>query len=154
MANTGSPNMKFNSGAVPQGSIFVDIYRPTDPQQPNTGGAKLGTYRLESLSPKTGGTLHKRPDIDGGQNGWWIIDGDVEGSAVIQRNVAATPTLENGDYFDAFARIGSDGTPVAERFVIHVPDRPLDVNYRKISVSVIVDQNATAVTPRAPLNGA
>jgi len=152
MANTGTPNMKFNSGGVPQGGIYVDIYRPSDPQNPNGGGEKLGTYLLESCTPKTGGGLTKRPDIDGGPNGWFIIDGDVEGSATIQRNVAVTPTLENGDYFDAGIRISATGAVLDERFVIHQPDRPVDAGYRKMSVSVIVDQYATNISPRNPLN--
>ena len=150
----GLPNAKYNSGNVPHGGIFVDIYAPTDPENPNNGATKVGTYRLESLTPKRGGTLTKRPDIDAGPNGWWITDGDVEGSAVIQRNVAATPTVENGWYFDAGVRIDITGATVNERFVIHSPDRPVEVAYRKMSVSVIVDQTATGVAPRNPLNGA
>ncbi|MDE2103924.1 MAG: hypothetical protein KGL39_42200 [Patescibacteria group bacterium] len=149
----GLPNSKYNSGGVPHGGIFVDIYRPTDPENPNNGGAKLGTYRLESLTPKRGGKLTKRPDIDGGQNGWFIVDEDVEGNATIQRNVAATPTVENGDYFDAGVRIDATGNTVNERFVIHAPDRPIEMGYRKMAVSVIVDQYATGVAPRNPLNG-
>jgi hypothetical protein len=149
----GLPNAKFNSGSVPHGAIFVDIYRPNDPENPNNGATKLGTYRLESLSPKRSSTMSKRPDVDGGPNGWYIVDGDVEGSAVIQRNVAATPTVENGDYFDAGVRINADGSTANERFVIYSPDRTVDMGYRKMSVSVIVDQFATNVNPRNPLNG-
>ena len=148
------PNSKYSSGGVPHGSIFVDIYRPADPEAPNAGGAKLGTYRLESLTPKRGSILTKRPDIDGGTNGWFIVDGDIEGSVTIQRNVAATPTVENGDYFDAGVRIDANGSTINERFVIHSPDRPVEIGYRKMSTSVIVDLNATGVTPRNPLNGA
>ena len=150
----GLPNAKYNSGGVPHGGIFVDIFRPTDAENPNAGGAKLGTYRLESLTPKRGHTLTKRPDVDGGPNGWYIVDGDIEGSAVIQRNVAATPTVENGDYFDAGVRIDASGATINERFAITGPDRPVEAAYRKMSVGVIVDQFATGVTPRNPLNGA
>jgi hypothetical protein len=147
------PNAKYNSRGVPHGGIFVDIYRPNDPDNPNNGAAKLGTYRVESCVPKHTSTLTKRPDIDGGKNGWFITGGDVEGNAVIQRNVATTPTLDDGDYFDAAIRIAADGSTVAERFVIHQPDRPIDSGYRKMSVSVIVDDDATNVNPRDPLNG-
>lgn len=149
-----SPNAKFNSGAVPHGSIFVDIFRPTDPENPNSGATKLGTYRLESLAPKRGSHLVKRPDIDAGPNGWFIIGEDTEGSAVIQRNTAGTPTVEAGDYFDAAFGMGADGvTAIQGRFVIHGPDLAMDSGYRKQSVSVIVDSFATGVAPRNPLNG-
>jgi hypothetical protein len=147
-----TPNEKYNSGGVPHGGIFVDIYRPNDPENPNNGGTKLGTYRLEALTPKTGGNLTKRPDIDMGPNGWFIVDGDVEGNATIQRNVKTTPTLENGDYFDAGVRIDAVGATVNERFVIHQPDRPVESGYRKFSVGVIVDKFATGVAPRDPLS--
>jgi hypothetical protein len=149
----GSPNVKYNSGAVPHGGIFIDCYRPIDPENPNGGGVLLGTYRLESISPKPGATLTKRPDIDGGKNGWFIIDQDTEGNALIQRNVATTPTLANGDYFDAGLGVDAAGAVVNERFVVHGPDRPADSGYRKMSLSVIVDTYATGVAPRNPLNG-
>lgn len=149
----GSPNLRFNSGGVPHGGIFVDCYRPTDPENPNNGGAKLGTYRVESCGPKEGANLVKRPDIDGGRNGWFMTAGDVEGNAVLQRNVNTTPTLQTGDYFDATLLVDTNGAGVAERFVVHVPDRPADAGYRKMSMSVIVDQYATGVVPRDPLNG-
>ena len=148
----GSPNLRFNSGGVPHGGIYVDCYRPNDPDNPNNGGTKLGAYLVESCGPKPGANLVKRPDIDGGRNGWFLTAGDVEGSAVIQRNVAATPTLETGDYFDATLLVNAAGAGVAERFVVHGPDRPVDAGYRKMSVSVIVDQYATGVAPRNPLN--
>src|SRR6185312_671402 len=147
------PNSKYNSGNVPHGGIYVDCYRPNDPENPNAGGTKLGTYRVESISPKPGAILTKRPDIDGGKGGWFIIDGDTEGNAVIQRNVATTPTLDNGDYFDAALGVDAVGAPIAERFVIHGPDRPADAGYRKMSLSIIVDQNPINVVPRDPLNG-
>ena len=148
------PNSKYNSGGVPHGGIFVDVYAPTDPENPNNGATKVGTYRLESCTPKAGSTLTKRPDIDGGPNGWYIVDGDIEGNANFQRNLTTTPTLENGWYFDAGIRIDKTGATVNERFVVHSPDRPIEVGYRKMACSVIVDQYATGVTPRNPLNGA
>lgn len=148
-----TPNERYNSGNVPHAAIFVDIFRPTDPANPNNAAAKLGTYRIESAGPKEGATLTKRPDIDGGKNGWFMVAGDTEGSATIQRNVQTTPTLRTGDYFDASLRIDAGGTPVPERFVIHAPDYPADAGYRKMSVSIIVDDNATGVSPRDPLNG-
>jgi|SRR6185312_14499587 len=147
------PNSKYNSGNVPHGGLYVDVYRPIDPEKPNDGATKLGTYRIESISPKPGATLTKRPDIDGGKGGWFIIDQDTEGNVVMQRNVATTPTLQNGDYFDAGLGIDATNAVINERFVIHGPDRPADAGYRKMSLSVIVDQYATNVVPRDPLTG-
>lgn len=148
----GTPNIKFNSGGIPHGGLYVDIYRPNDPENPNNGGTKLGTYLVESCSPKRGGGLTKRPDIDAGPNGFFIVGQDEEGSAVIQRNVAATPTVDNGDYFDAYLSVDQNGAQVAARYVIQSPDHTADASYRKMSCSVIVDKFATGVVPRNPLN--
>src|SRR6516225_909731 len=140
-------NERYNSGPVPHGGMHVDIYRPTDPSNPNGGANKLGTYKLESASPKIDAELVKRPDVDSGQNGWFIVDKDAEGSAVIQRNIVATPTVQNGDYFDAYLFVDTAGNAVGKRCVIHSPDASIDSGYRKISCSIIVDQNATGVSP-------
>src|ERR1041385_3641252 len=95
-----TPNQKYVSKAVPFGGIYVDIYRLADPGD-NTSGAKIGRYLVESATPSDSAMVNKRPDIDGGKNGWWIVEGDTEGSAVIQRNVAATPSLKNRESFGA-----------------------------------------------------
>src|ERR1700759_1601717 len=105
-----TPNERYNSRNVPHSSIFVDIFRPTDPANPNNGSTKLGTYRVENCGPKESATLTRRPDIDGGKNGWFLVAGDTEGSATIQRNVQTTPTVQTGDYFDAALRIDATGT--------------------------------------------
>lgn len=139
MSNT--PNTKAISGGVPFGGQFVDIFRLTNAGD-NTSGVKLGRYLIESVTPSVTAALHKRPNIDGGKNGWYIVEGDTEGSATIQRNTGATPSIGNGDYFDAAVRVGADGNPVPERFFIYQPNPNIDMNYRKVSVNVIVDTNA------------
>ncbi len=144
MANP--PNSKYNSGGVPHGGMFVDIYRPTSSEDPNAGGTKLGRYLVESCNPSAAGILTKRPGVDGGKGGWFITEGDTEGQAVIQRNTAATPTVTNGDYFDANIGVDAAGVAIPLRFVIHTPDHAKDAGYRKQSVSVIVDTYATGVT--------
>lgn len=136
-----NPNQKYVSAGVQFGGVTVEIFRLADPTS-NSSGASLGTYKVESLGAAPSAVVGKRPDIDGGQNGWWIVDGDIEGSAVIQRAAAATPSLENGDYFEAALRVSSAGTGVTERFVIHNPMETADAQYRKVSCSVIVDQSA------------
>jgi len=138
------PNTAYVSGGVQFGGIFVNVFRLADPDD-NSSGVLLGRYLVETITPSDSGILGKRPGADGGRNGWWICDGDVEGSAVIQRTVATTPSLKNGDYFDAAVRVDSNGDPVAERFVIHSPGHEVGTSYRKQNVSVIVDQSATGV---------
>jgi hypothetical protein len=86
--------------------------------------------------------LNKRPHVDAGKNGWWLITGDREGSTVIQRSVATTPSLLTGDYFEAALRVDAAGAPVTERFVIYNPSETFDPSYRKVSASCIVDAAA------------
>jgi hypothetical protein len=143
---SATPNLKYNSGAVPFSTFFVDIFRLADPGD-NATGAKLGQYLVESMTPTDSSIVQKRPNIDGGKNGWQIVEGDCEGSITIQRNVQATPSLKNGDYFDAALRVGSDGAPVTERFVLHQPAHSFDAGYRKQSMSFVVDDRATGLTP-------
>jgi hypothetical protein len=138
----GTPNEKYNSGRVPHGGFFVDIYRPADAENPNAGGTKLGRYLVEVGNPSASSTVTKRPGTDGGKGGWFIVEGDTEGPATIQRNIATTPTVANGDYFDASFRIDAAGAVVPERFVIHTPDHERGPGYRKQSVTVIVDDYA------------
>lgn len=136
-----SENLAYRSKGVPYGGLFVTVYRLADPDD-NGSGVSLGTYLLESCTPQDSATLNKRPGTDGGKNGWWLVNGDVEGQAVFQRNLETSPSLKNGDYFDAGIRVGDDGVAVEERFVIHTPSHQVDSGYRKQSVSVIVDDQA------------
>ena len=134
-------NQVYVSKGVPFGGLFVEIFRLSDPDN-NGSGVSLGTYLLESITPQDSAVLGKRPGTDGGKNGWWLVEGDVEGSAVIQRNLEATPAVQNGDYFEASIRVSSAGAGVSERFVIHTPGHQVDAGYRKQNVSVIVDDQA------------
>lgn len=136
-----TPNQAYVSGSVPFGGLTVNIYRLSDPDS-NSSGVLLGAYKVESATPNITATLNKRPDIDGGKNGWWLINGDTEGSAVIQRATAATPSILTGDYFEAGIRRDASGNAVTERFVIYNPSEPQDASYRKVSCSIIVDTEA------------
>jgi len=133
-----TPNQNYVSKSVQFGTITASVYRLADVDD-NNSGALLGTYKLESLTLSGSDILNKRPDIDGGKNGWWIITGDREGSAVLQRNVATTPSLLAGDYFEAALRVNSAGATVTERFVIYSPSESFDNSYRKVSCSIVVD---------------
>ncbi len=134
-------NQAYVSKSVPFGGVNVQIYRLADVDD-NNSGALLGTYKIETVTPTQGSILNKRPDIDAGKNGWWLVNGDIEGSAVIQRNVVTTPSLQNGDYFEAAIRVDSAGAGITERFVIHNPSEEAGASYRKVSCSVIVDDQA------------
>lgn len=136
-----TPNQAYVSGAVPFGAITVSVYRLADPDD-NNSGALLGTYKAESITVAGSDILNKRPNVDAGKNGWWLVEGDREGSCVLQRNIATTPSLETGDYFEAALRVDATGTPVTERFVLYNPSEPTDASYRKVSCSCIVDDQA------------
>lgn len=133
-----TPNQLYVSKAVPFGAITVEVFRRADPAD-NNSGVSLGNYKLESLTVNGSDILNKRPDVDAGKNGWWIVGGDREGSAVLQRNIATTPSLLGGDYFAAAVRVDAAGAPVTERFVLYSPSEATDASYRKVSASVIVD---------------
>lgn len=135
------PNQAYVSKGVPYGGLYVEVFRLADVED-NDSGVSLGTYLLESITPQRSAVIGKRPDTDGGKNGWWMVNGDTEGSAVFQRNVETTPTLQNGDYFEAAIRVNDAGAGVSERFVIHTPAHQVDAGYRKQNVSVIVDDQA------------
>lgn len=134
-------NQNYVSKGVPFGGLFVEIFRLADVDD-NDSGVSLGTYLVESITPQDSAVLGKRPGTDGGKNGWWLVTGDTEGSAVIQRNIVTTPCVQNGDYFEASIRVDDAGAGVEERFVIHTPGHQVDAGYRKQSVSVIVDDQA------------
>lgn len=136
-----TPNQQYVSKSVPFGAITVEMFRLADPAD-NNSGVSLGNYKLESLVVNGSDILNKRPDVDGGKNGWWIVGGDREGSFTAQRNIATTPSLVGGDYFSASVRVNAAGAPVVERFVIYNPSEPTDAGYRKVTGSVIVDDQA------------
>lgn len=136
-----TPNQAYVSGSVPFGAFTAAVYRLSNVDDTGSG-VLLGNYKVETATPNRSAILNKRPDVDGGQNGWWLVNGDVEGSAVLQRSVATTPSLLTGDYFEAALRYDSSGAAVTERFVIHSPSEEAGASYRKVSCSIIVDQSA------------
>lgn len=135
----------YNSGGVPYGGLTVTCKRPTVDSNgvPTGGSSTLGTYLVESCGPTTAAVLNKRPGVDGGKNGWWMVDGDTEGAVEIQLATTETPHLQNGDYFDADIRVDANGDPVTERFVMHDMSPAIaTTQYRKQSGQVIVDAAA------------
>jgi hypothetical protein len=152
-----TPNLKYNSNSVPFGGVYVDVYRPTaqDANGNPNASVKLGIYLMESHSPKRAHISQDRPDTDGGDNGWSLVAGKVEGSATFQRNVNVTPTLDTGDYFDVYYTVDQNGNPVAGRFVIMDPDWAKETGYRKMACTTRLDQFAPGALPAvSPRNAA
>lgn len=136
------PSNAYTSNAVPHGGIFVEVYR--DRNNP----VLLGNYLVESISVTQTAVLIERKDFDGGDNGWAIVNGTIEGSITIQLATNVTPSLQNGDFFSASIRRDINGNAVAERFVIHGMARPMGTTeYAKQTGSVKVDQFTTAGPP-------
>lgn len=148
-----TPNQAYVSNQVPFGGLFIQIFRLADPGD-NTSGvalvsgnalpaAQANKYRLESITPTQNTVGGDRPDIDGGDNGWWLVKGTTSGNGVIQLPLDASPTLDVGDYFDAAIRRDAAGAPVTERFVImDVGASVATTDYRKQNVGVKVDKFA------------
>lgn len=131
-----TPNQAYVSNAIPFGGITVEVFR----NQANP--ASLGNYLVESISVAQGSIVGKRPGVDGGPNGFWIVNGDREGSITLQLAIDTTPSLENGDFFSASIRRDAAGAAVSERFVLHNLTRPVGMQeYGKQTGSVIVDQH-------------
>ncbi len=138
-------SIAYNSNNIPKGGLSVVFYRPISGDAPGAAGADtlLGTYLVESLTPTESATVNKRPNTDGGENGWWIVAGDVEGAIKVQLATTATPWLTNGDYFEtATLFINSAGAGVNRRFVVHGMAPEVSSAYRSQSGNVIVDQHA------------
>ncbi len=137
-------SISYNSNAIPKGGLSVTFKRPLNGDAPADATASvLGTYLVESLTPTESATVNKRPNTDGGENGWWIVAGDVEGAIKVQLATTATPWLTNGDYFETSSLfIGADGNGVNRRFVVHGMAPDVSAAYRSQSGNVIVDQHA------------
>lgn len=147
------PNQAYVSNQVPYGGLFIQIFRLSDPTDINSGvalasgntlpAAEANKYRLESLTPTINVVEGNRPDIDGGDNGWWLVTGSISGSGVIQLPLDASPTLLPGDYFTAAIRRDAAGAAITERFVIgQVGATVATTDYRKQNVNVRVDKFA------------
>ncbi len=143
-------NAVYVSAGVPFGGLTgVTIYRPTAPLTPGTAPTTLATnYVIESVTPTNNTIMGKRPAADGGDNGWWMVAGTIEGSAVMQIPSGTSPTPVGGEFFVVTTdvngqnvEVDSAGAQVSRRFVIHSPAESVSTTeYRKISCSVIVDK--------------
>lgn len=108
--------------------------------------ALLGTYRVTSASLARMAVGGERPDIDGGDNGWWLVKGKIEGGITLQLDTDASPTLELGDFFKTSVIFrDAAGNPVTQICVLNNPG-PVSVEangFRAQAGSARVDQFPT-----------
>lgn len=128
----------YASNAPVYGGLVIHLYRP------GATPTDLGQAILESASPSESSVKGERTNELGGENGWWLVDGPVEGSATIQVKDASSPTIHTGDYFDAGIRHDATGASTTERFVIFNPGITVDQGgARKMTCSIKLDRFAT-----------
>jgi hypothetical protein len=129
-----TPNQAYVSNQVPFGGFFIKVYRN------QSSPTQLGSadYILETASPTDEVVEGDRPGTDGGDNGFWLVNGKTEGPAVIQLASASTPTLKNGDFFKcSLFSTDSAGAGEARYFVIKSTSPTIGTNdYRKQSVTL------------------
>jgi hypothetical protein len=134
-----TPNEVFNSNAVPHGGLYVNVYRD------QTNPVLLGVYLMEMSTPTENGVVGDRPDTDGGDNGWWLVNGKAEGPATFQIAAGATPTLKNGDMFATSKfSTAANGTGEKRYFAIISPAHDVGMQYRKQSCTVRQDKFPTS----------
>lgn len=141
-------NAAYVSNGVPFGGFSTSLIRPSDPLNPGTNPTTLGTYVVETITLNHQGILGNRPAADGGDNGWFLVNGPIEGSATIQIASSTAPTPQNGDYFSLTVdvngqnvEVDSAGAQVTRRVVLHSIGLPVGIGeYRKVSCSVRVDK--------------
>jgi hypothetical protein len=142
MTTNPTPNQVFVANSVPSGGFFADFYRFA------TGGAsatKLGTYRVMSFSPSREATVTDRPDIDGGDNGWTMIAGKIEGSITVQLATDASPTLQAGDAFTTSVIFRDpSGTALPIMCVLGSMSTNIDTSARAQTGTARVNKQATS----------
>lgn len=152
-----TPNQVYVSNSVPFGGFFATLYRNSTTPVVLDSKASAGKtfYRIESCSLSPKGDLKERPDVDGGDNGWTLVNGPIEGSITIQLPNDGSPTPANGDFFKTSVLFrDATGAAIAQIVVITNVSITADQNYRKITGSVRVDQfPGTAVAGIAEYSG-
>lgn len=131
-----TPNQVYVSNQVPFGGFFINLYRG------QSSPTLLGVYRVEQCNPTPAAVEGQRPDIDGGDNGWWLCNGIIQGPITLQVATSLTPTPANGDFFKTSVIFrDSSGTAVTQILVLKSPAPDVSTNtYRKFTGQVQVDQ--------------
>lgn len=136
MASTNpTPNQVYVSNSVPFGGFFINLYRG------QSAPALLGVYRVTSFTPQRAAVVTDRPDVDGGDNGWTMVAGVIEGGINIQLATDATPTVQPGDFFKTSVIFRNAAGAATEQIVVVKEIGPnIDQSYRTQSGSARVDQ--------------
>lgn len=141
-----TPNQAYNSNQVPFGGFSVNMYY-FPAQDYTTAPTLVGEYIMESGSPADTAVTGDRPDVDAGDNGWWLVNGKTEGPGTFQIATTATPTLKNGFLF-VTTQFSTDTAGAGERryFVVQNPSPVVSTtDYRKQNVTLREDKKNASI---------
>lgn len=141
-----NPPSVYNSNQIPFGGLNVTVYSNSVAAATGVNtGTLVGVYACTDANPTPEAVIIDRTNISGGDGGWVMVNGKIQGSATIQLATNATPSLQNGWYFDA-AFFVSNATPPADitkRWVISNPGPVIAANgARQQTCTIICDQFA------------
>ena len=138
MASTNpTPNQVYVSNSVPFGGFFINRWRNTGTQAV-PAWTKISVDRVESFSPQASVKLDKRPDVDGGPNGFTMVSGDYEGSITIQAATDATPSPLPGDVFTTSVIFRDKaGAAIQQLVVLGAMTPAVDANYRRLTTMLL-----------------
>ena len=137
-----APNkISYNSSGMPIGSRIVTFKRPTDPNAVAGPATTLGTYLLESSSPKEPSKLVELMGVKGEDTDFATVMKRKTMSAVAQRKTGATTTLQVGDYFEDSFDVDTAGAATAnERYVVTDRDNTeVAGEAQKQSITLVLD---------------
>lgn len=146
-----TPNQAYVSNSVEFGGLLVTLYRYLSGQ--SVAPTSMGVYILESANPATEAVTGDRPGVDGGDNGFWIVNGKTEGAATLQVATSATPTPINGDIFRVNQfYVDENGTGVDSYYVVENPQPTVSTTeYRKVTCTIREEKFPNAVLLAANL---
>lgn len=137
-----STQQAYLSNAVPYGALTPPILIKRG--VPRASASLVNTVLIDDCTLNREVKKGERPDEIGGDNGWWMVNGLVTGSCVIQMPITPTSSPnawpQNGDWFEYTfnAEIG------VERMVIGPVGIPYQVNgYWKVNATLTRDKFAS-----------
>ena len=93
-----STQQAYVSNAVPYGSLTPPIIIKRGAT--TATATNVGNFLVENCTLNREVKKGLRPDEIDGDNGWWMVNGVVTGSCVIQMPVAGQNRPRNGDWFE------------------------------------------------------